>query len=80
MKFNLRNKVTIHHFRVCYKMQSRIFLDVWLLHQQSQTEIVGTPPAKAVFCFLALLLVLPMLFIAVNSPNLADQQWEGGRQ
>ena len=44
---------------------------------QSQTKIVGTLPPNAVFWLLARLLVLPMLFIAVNSPNLAHQHWEG---
>ena len=40
---------------------------------QSQTKIVGTLPPNAVFSLLARLLVLPMLFIAVNSPNLVHQ-------
>ena len=44
---------------------------------QSQTKIVGTLPPNAVFWLLARLLVLPMLLIAVNSPNLAHQHWEG---
>ena len=37
---------------------------------QSQTKIVGTLPSDAVFSLLARLPVLPMLVIAVNSPNL----------
>ena len=32
---------------------------------------------STLFLLLARLLVLPMLFIAVNSPNLAHQHWEG---
>ena len=46
---------------------------------QSQTKIVGTLPSNAVFFFslLARLLVLPMLFIAVNSANLVHQHWVG---
>ena len=47
------------------------------LEPQSQTRIVGTLPSSTVFSLLACLLVLPMLFIAVNSPNLAHQHWEG---
>ena len=43
----------------------------------SQTKIVGTLPPSAVCLLLARLLVLPMLFIAVNSPNVAHQHWEG---
>ena len=39
---------------------------------QSQTKIFGTLPPNAVFLFLARLLVLSMLFTAVNSPNLAQ--------
>ena len=31
------------------------------------------------FLLLARLLVLPMLFIAVTSPNLAHQHWEGNK-
>ena len=45
---------------------------------QSQTKIVGTLPLNAVFfSLLARLLVLPMLFVAVNSPNLKRRHWEG---
>ena len=40
---------------------------------QPQTKIVGTLPPNAVLSLLAGLLVLPMLVIAVNSPNLAHQ-------
>ena len=39
---------------------------------QSQTKIFGTLPPNAVFLLLARLLVLSMLFTAVNSPNLAQ--------
>ena len=44
---------------------------------QSQTKVVGTLPLNTGFSLLACLLVLPMFFIAVNSPNLAHQHWEG---
>ena len=45
---------------------------------QSQSKIVGTLPPNTVFFLLpARLLVLTMLFIAVNSPNLAHQHWDG---
>ena len=46
---------------------------------QSQTKIAGTLPPNSLFFFftLAHLLVLPMLFITGNSPNLAHQHWEG---
>ena len=48
---------------------------------QSQTKVVGILPPNAVLLFYFLLLarplVLQMLFIAVNSPNLAHQHWEG---
>ena len=44
---------------------------------QSQTKIVGTLSPNAVFSLLVPLLGLPMLIIAVNSPNLAHQHWEG---
>ena len=44
---------------------------------QFQTKVAGTPPPNTGFSLLACLLVLPMLFIAVNSPNLAHQHWEG---
>ena len=45
---------------------------------QSQTKIVGTLPPNTVLSLLAQLLVLPMLFIAVNSPNLAHHHWGRG--
>ena len=45
---------------------------------QSQTKIVGTLPPNTVLSLLAQLLVLPMLVIAVNSPNLAHHHWGGG--
>ena len=45
---------------------------------QSQTKVVGILPPNAVFfLLLARPLVLQMLFIAVNPPNLAHQHWEG---
>ena len=61
---------------------------IWEL--QCQTKIAGILPPNAVFYFyvfvlffilipLAHLLVLSMLFIAVNSPNLAHQHWLGKR-
>ena len=37
---------------------------------QSQTKIVGILPLNTVFFLLSYLLSLPMLFIAVHSPNL----------
>ena len=45
-------------------------------YMQSQTKIVGPLPPNTVSSLLAHLLVLPMLFITVNSPNLAHQHWE----
>ena len=56
-------------------MQDRIIPHLDSL--QSQTKIVGTLPPNTVFSLLACLLVLPMLSIAVNSPNLVHQHWEG---
>ena len=47
---------------------------------QPQTKIVGTLPPNAVLSLLAGLLVLPMLIIAVNSPNLAHQHTNIGRR
>ena len=47
---------------------------------QSQTKIVGTLPLNAVFSLPACLFVLPMLVIAVNSPNLADQHLDEGKK
>ena len=47
------------------------------LEPQSPAKIVGTLPPNAVFQLLAHLLVLPILFITVNSPNLVYQHWEG---
>ena len=45
---------------------------------QSQTKItVGILPLNTVFFHLSYLLSLPMLLIAVHSPNLVHQQWEG---
>ena len=44
---------------------------------QSQTETVRALPTNALFPLLVPLLVLPMLVITVNSPNLAHQHWEG---
>ena len=46
---------------------------------QSQTKIVGILPLNSIFFLLNLscLLSLPMLFIAVHSPNLVHQHWEG---
>ena len=49
-------------------------------HLHSQTKMVGTLSPNAVFSVLARLLVLPMLVIAVNSPNLADHHWRARRQ
>ena len=34
---------------------------------------------QSCFFYLAHLLVLPMLFTAVNSPNLAQQHWEANK-
>ena len=51
---------------------------IWELH--CQTKIAGTlHPTRFFFFFLLLarLLVLSILFIAVNSPNLEHQHWEG---
>ena len=48
-----------------------------LMQLQFQTKVAGTPTPNTGFSLLARLLVLPMLFIAVNSPNLAHQHWEG---
>lgn len=44
---------------------------------QSQTKIARTLPLNTVFLLLACLLVLPMLFVAVNSSNLVHEHWEG---
>lgn len=44
---------------------------------KSQTRIVGALPHNTVLSLLAHLLVLPMLFVSVNSPNLANQHWKG---
>ena len=44
---------------------------------QPQTKTAQTLPPNAVFSLLAHLLVLPMLFVAVNSPNLVHEHWEG---
>ena len=46
---------------------------------QSQTKIVGILPLNSIFFLLNLsyLLSLPMLFIAVHSPNLVHQHWKG---
>ena len=48
------------------------------LATDSYKNIVGTLPPNAVFCFLLLacLLVFPMVFLAVNSPNLVHHYWE----
>ena len=46
----------------------------------SQTKIVGTLPPSAVCLLLARLLVLPMLLIAVNSPNLHTNIGRARRQ
>lgn len=48
------------------------------LATDSYKNIVGTLPSNAVFCFLLLacLLVFPMVFLAVNSPNLVHHYWE----
>ena len=43
-------------------------------------KIVGTLPLNAVFSLPACLFVLPMLVIAVNSPNLADQHLDEGKK
>ena len=54
---------------------------LWLKPTQSacslRQKILGTLPPNAIFSLLAPVLVLPMLIIAVNSPNLAHQHWEG---
>ena len=45
---------------------------------QSQTKIiVGILPLYTVFFHLSYLLSLPMLLIAVHSPNLVHQHWKG---
>ena len=44
---------------------------------QSQTKIAQTLPPNAVFSLLACLLILPILFVAVNSPHLVHEHWEG---
>ena len=59
---------------VSVKRESTVLLVMFYL---SQTKIVGTLPLNALFSLLSLLLVLQMLFIAVNSPILAHQHWEG---
>ena len=56
---------------------------VWCYKElQSQTKILGSLPLNIVFFSLfARLLSLPMLFIAVNTPNLVHQHMESvGRQ
>ena len=51
---------------------------IWTkLTHKSQTKIAGMLLPNTVFSVLAHLLILPMLFITVNSPNLAHQHWEG---
>ena len=50
---------------------------VYKLLTTFSTKILGTLPPNAVFSVCARLLVLPMLFITVNSPNLAHQHWDG---
>ena len=48
---------------------------------QSQTKImVGILPLYTVFFHLSYLLSLPMLLIAVHSPNLVHQHWEGQKK
>ena len=44
-------------------------------HLQSQTKIVGTVNAKAVFSLPVLSFSLPMLFIAIQSANRVHQHW-----
>ena len=44
---------------------------------QSQTKIVGILPLNSISFLLSCLLSLPMFFIAVISPNLVHQHWEG---
>ena len=44
---------------------------------QFQTKIVRRLPLSTVFSLLVRFLLLTMLLIAVNSPNLAHQHWEG---
>ena len=48
-----------------------------LMKLQSQTKIVATLPPNAVFSLLTRLLVLPMLVITGNSPNVAHHHREG---
>ena len=50
---------------------------VYKLLTTVSTKILGTLPPNAMFSVFARLLVLPMLFITVNSPNLAHQHWDG---
>ena len=51
---------------------------IWTkLTYKSQRKIAGMLPPNTVFSVLAHLLILPMLFITIKSPNLAHQHWEG---
>ena len=53
---------------------------VYKLLTTVSTKILGTFPPNAVCSVSARLLVLLMLFIAVNSPNLAHHLWEGKKK
>ena len=44
---------------------------------QSRTKIAQTLPPNTVFSLLACLLILPTLFVAINSPHLVHEHWEG---
>ena len=46
---------------------------------QPQTKIARTLPPNTVFLLLACLLVLPMLFVAVNSSNLVHEHCREGK-
>ena len=59
-------------------LHDKIIFRLNIFNLKSQTKIVGTLlPYAYFFLLLAGFPILPMLFIAVNSPNLAHRHWEG---
>ena len=84
-------KLEVNLYGICWRLNKKkmykIVLSIIHVHVmgktnrkkslQSQTKIVGILPLNAVFFHLSYLLSLPMLFIAVHSPNLVHQHWKG---